>query len=173
MIYYLSQGLVGPELCYSPIEKLALVVVYAIQQLRHYIMLCKTFVLVVVNSFQFVLSRRVIGGKYNQWIVIFQEFDLEFLSAKSKNSLVFVELISELPCEEDIAYEENFPNEHVFLISSQDPWYGHIIIYLQILKFSPSSSKDKRRKLHHLAKNYVIVGDTLYHRGVDSILRVA
>ena len=31
VIYYLSQGLVGSKLCYSPIKNL----VYAIQQLRH------------------------------------------------------------------------------------------------------------------------------------------
>jgi len=54
-----------------------------------------------------------------------------------------VELISELPCEEDIVYEENFPNDHLFIISSKDPWYGDIIIYLQTLKFPPSSSKDE------------------------------
>jgi len=50
--------------------------------------------------------------------------------AKSKKYLVFAELISELPCEEEIIHEENFPNENLFLISSQDPWYGDIIIYL-------------------------------------------
>ena len=111
----------------------------------------------MVNPFQFVLSRWVIGGKYNWWIVILQEFDLEFLSAKSKKSLVFVELISELPCEEAIVYEENFPNEHLFLIYSQDPWYRDIIIYLQTSNFPPALSKDECRKLRHLAKNYVII----------------
>ena len=65
VIYYLSRGLIGPELHYSPVEKLTLAVVHAVQLLRHYILLRKTFVLAVVNPFQFVLSRRVIGGKYN------------------------------------------------------------------------------------------------------------
>lgn len=64
----------------------------------------------------------MIGGTYNKWIVILQEFDLEFMSAKSKKSLVFAKLISEMPCEEVVIYEENFPDEHLFLISSQDPW---------------------------------------------------
>eukprot|EP00253_Pinus_taeda_P006880 PITA_06880 len=125
----------------------------------------------IVNPFQFVLSRRVIGGKYNRWIVILQEFDLEFLSVKSKKSMVFVELISELPCGEDTIYEESFLDEHLFLISSLDRWYGDIIVYLQTSKFPSTFSKDERRKLRHLAKNYVIIGDTLYRRGVDSILR--
>lgn len=162
MIYYLSQGLIGPELRYSLVEKLALAALHAIQRLRHYILLRKTFVLAAVNPFKFILSRRVIGGKYNRWIVILQEFNLEFLSAKSKKSMVFAELISELPCGEDTVYEESFPDEHFFLISSLDPWYGDIIIYLQTSKCPSTFSKDECRKLCHLAKNYVIIGDTLY-----------
>ena len=145
--------------------------VHVVQRLHHYILLRKTFVLAAVNPFQFVLSRRVIGGKYNRWIVILQEFDLEFLSAKSKKSMVFAELISEFPCGEDTIYEESFPDEHLFLISSLDSWYRDMIVYLQTSNFPSTFSKDERRKLRHLAKNYVIIGDTLYRRGVDSILR--
>ena len=77
----------------------------------------------------------MIGGEYNRRIVILQEFNLDFLSAKSKKSLVFAELISELPCGEDIIYEESFPDENIFLISSQDPWHGDIILYLQTSNF--------------------------------------
>ena len=113
----------------------------------------------------------MIGGKYNRWIVIRQEFDLEFLFDKSKKSMVFSELISELPCGEDTLYEESFPHDHLFLISSLNPWYGDIIVYLKTSKFPSTFSKDERRKLRRLDKNYVIIGDTLYHRGVDSILR--
>ena len=60
----------------------------------------------------------MIGGRYNRWIVILQVFDLDFMSAKSKKSLVFAELIFEFLCGEDIVYDESFPDEHLFLISS-------------------------------------------------------
>ena len=127
----------------------------------------KTYVLAVSNPFQFVLSRRVIGGKYNRWIVILQEFDLEFMSTKSKKSLVFAELISELPYGDEIVYDESFLDENLFLISPQDPWYGDIIMHLQTANFPSSFSKDECRKLRHLAKSYLIIGDALYRRGVD------
>jgi hypothetical protein len=97
VIYYLSQNLVGPKLNYSHVEKLALAAVHAVQCLHHYTLLCKTMVVADVNPFQYVLTRRIIGGKYNKWIVILQEFDLNYASAKSKKSLVFAELISEFP----------------------------------------------------------------------------
>jgi len=67
-------------------------------------------------------------------IIILQEFNLDFQSTKSKKSLVFVELISEFSGEE---FDENetFPDESIFIISSLDPWYVDILIYLQTLKF--------------------------------------
>ena len=131
VVYYLSRALVGLELKYSHVEKLALAAVYAVQRLRHYILLRTTTIVADVNPFRYVLSRRIVGGKFNKWIVILQEFDLDFQSAKSKKSLVFAELIAEFPTEESVAVEDDsFPDEHIFLISISDPWYRDILIYL-------------------------------------------
>ena len=91
--------------------------------------------------FQYVLSRTIVKGKFNKWIVILQEFDLDFQSTKSKKSLVFAELIAEFPMEEDVAIEEDaFPDEHIFFISTFDPWYRDILVYLQTLKYPASFS---------------------------------
>jgi hypothetical protein len=56
VIYYLSRTLLGPELNYTHVEKLALVVVHAVWRLHHYILLCKTIVVADVNPFQYVLT---------------------------------------------------------------------------------------------------------------------
>jgi hypothetical protein len=146
VIYYLSQNLVDPELKYSHVEKLDLVVIHAVQRLRHYILIFKTTVVADVNPFQYILTRRIIGGKYNKWIFILQEFDLNFASEKSKKSLVFSKLISNFPrLDEDVIHVDSFVDEHIFLVSSSDPWYGDILIYLQTLKFSQHLSRDDRR----------------------------
>ena len=62
VVYYISRALAGPELRYSHVEKLALAAVYAVQRLRHYILLRTTTVVADVNPFQYVLSRRIVGG---------------------------------------------------------------------------------------------------------------
>jgi hypothetical protein len=56
-------GLAVPELNYTHVEKITLVVVHVVQHFHHYILLCKTTVIVVVNPFQYVLTQRVIRGK--------------------------------------------------------------------------------------------------------------
>ena len=76
-----------------------------------------------MNPFQYMLTRRVIGGKISRWMVILQEFDLEFISAKSKKSLVFAELISEILVESgDVVPEESPIRGDMFLIASSEPW---------------------------------------------------
>ena len=66
---------------------------------------------------------------------------------------------------------ESFPNDSLFLIDTLDPWYGDILVYLQTQCFRPELSKDDRRQLRHLTQHYLIIGDPLYHHGVDTILR--
>jgi hypothetical protein len=78
-----------------------------------------------------MLTRWVICKKISRWVVILQEFDLDFISVKSKNSLVFAELILELLVESSDVMLEEFPiRGNMFLIASSDPWYGDILVYL-------------------------------------------
>ena len=51
--------------------------------------------------------------------MILQEFDLEFVFAKLKKSLTFVELIYNLlSLYEGEVHEDSFMDEHIFLIST-------------------------------------------------------
>jgi hypothetical protein len=56
VIYYLSRGLIGLELNYSHIKKLALAAVHAVQKFCHYVLFRKTTVIAVVNPFQYMLT---------------------------------------------------------------------------------------------------------------------
>jgi hypothetical protein len=65
VIYYLSHSFLGLELKYSHVKKLALATFHVVQWLQHYIMLHQTTVIADVNPFQYVLTRQIIGGRYN------------------------------------------------------------------------------------------------------------
>jgi hypothetical protein len=89
-----------------------------------------------LNPMYNIMTCHVLGGKYSKWIVILQEFDLEFSKSKAKMSLVFVELICDLPHDnEDTDPNDSLPDESLFLISTSDPWYGYILLYLQNQRF--------------------------------------
>jgi hypothetical protein len=172
VVYYLSRTLNPTELKYSHVEKLALAAVQAVQRFRHYILLRKTTVISDCNPMIYILTRQLLGGKYSKWIFILQEFDLEFEKSKSKKSLVFAELMCDFPrADTETVAEESIIDESLFLISTLDPWYGDIIVYLQTQSFRPELSKSERRKIRFQSQQFKIIGDTLYRRGVDLVFR--
>ena len=96
----------------------------------------------------------MIGGRYNKWIFILQEFDLELVSAKSNKSLVFARLVLDLPSLDDDEIQKYFfVDKHIFLILTTDPWYSDMNIFIQTLKVPPNLSWDEHRFLRHPAKN--------------------
>jgi len=158
VIYYLSDGVVGTEFWYPYIEKLALEVVYVVQQFQHYILLQTTTIVFDMNPMQYILARHILGGRYSKWIILLQEFDLEFYTPISKKSLIFAELMIDLSrAFHESMVQNSLPNESLFLIESLNPWYGDILIYLQTQCFQPNLSKDDRRCICHQFWNYLIV----------------
>jgi hypothetical protein len=49
------------------------------------------------NPMQYFLSHRQINGKFSRWIVILQEYDLEFSTHKRKKSLALAEIVTTFP----------------------------------------------------------------------------
>ena len=67
-------------------------------------------------------------------------------SGKIKEIVDLSELMSDFPSlEEEEVYEDMFIDEHIFLISTLDPWYGDMIVYLQTLKVPTHISRDERQ----------------------------
>ena len=123
------------------------------------------------NPMRYILSCQILGGRYSKWVVILSKFDLIFSTPKAKKSLVFAELMARLPrVSQPLQELESLLDDSLFLMDSSEPWYGDILVYLQTQHFRPTSLKDNRQRLRHLAQDYLIVGDALYHRGVDTVL---
>ena len=121
---------------------------------------------------QHILTQQLLGGKYSKWRVILKEFDLDFEHTKSNKSLVFSELICDLPSiEKETIAEDLFPNESLFMICFDKIWYGEIIVYLQTQNFQLDLSSIDHCRIRYQTHQYIILGDTLYHCGIDSIFR--
>ena len=67
----------------------------------------------------YTLSCKTLEGRYFKWIVIIQEFNLEFSTTKYKKFLVFVELMTNLPVVNDESMaQDSLLDESLFLIDS-------------------------------------------------------
>lgn len=115
VVYYISKKLSGPALNYSHEEKLALVVFHSFQKLRHYILLRQTRVVANSNPMQYILGCRTLNWKYAWWVVILQEYDLDFSTPKSKRALAIVKVITDLPSgTSDLQLDDQSTDERLF-----------------------------------------------------------
>ena len=100
---------------------------------------------IFLQPMMYILTKQLLGGKYSKWIVILQEFDLEFEKSKSKKSLVFAELMCDFPNTEMKTMVENpIADESLFFIRTLDPWYRYIIVNIQTQTFHPELSRSNR-----------------------------
>ena len=66
--------------------------------------------------------------------------------------------------------KDNLIDDFLFIISTKDPWYGDILLYLRTQKFATHLNREERRCIQHQAICHLLIGDVLYRRGIDTIL---
>ena len=84
------------------------------------------------NPMWYLLSCCLLQGRVAKWVVVLQEFDLEFVSPKSTKALALATLMTDLPpLTTSSPPKDDLPDDFLFIISTDDPWYGDILLYLR------------------------------------------
>ncbi|KAI5317663.1 hypothetical protein L3X38_037370 [Prunus dulcis] len=81
-LYYLSRTLVGAEQNYTPIEKVCLALVFAVQKLRHYILSHRVILISKADPLRYLISKPVLSGRIAKWSLLFSEFEIKFVPQK-------------------------------------------------------------------------------------------
>ena len=97
---------------------------------------------------QYLLTRRLLQGRMAKWVVVLQEFDLQFISPKSTKVLMLSLLMTDLPpLTASSPPKDDLPDDFLFVISTEDPWYRDILLYLQTQKFIAHLNCEDRRRI--------------------------
>ncbi|KAM1551810.1 hypothetical protein ACFX10_043895 [Malus domestica] len=72
-LYYLSRTLTGTN--YSPIEKMCLTLVFAIQKLRHYMHAYTIHLVAKADPVKYVMSKPVLTGRFAKWALLLPDMD--------------------------------------------------------------------------------------------------
>jgi hypothetical protein len=115
---------------YNTIERKGLVMVYALQKFRHYL-LGKHFKMFTDHSaLKYLVNKPVLGGIICRWLLLFQEFDFEVIF-KPGNLNVGPDHLSRVTNgEETTNLEDNFSGAQLFSIHITDEYFADIIQYL-------------------------------------------
>jgi hypothetical protein len=71
----------------------------------------------------------------------------------------------------NILVDDSFPNEHLFSLSINTPWFADMENYLTTRKLPSHLSPHEKRKIITQSVNYSWVGHDLFRTGPDLIIR--
>lgn len=79
-LYYLSRTMMPCEVNYSPIEKMCLALIFAIQKLRHYFLAHIVSLISRANPLKYILSKPIWSDWFARWALLLQQFDITYVT---------------------------------------------------------------------------------------------
>ena len=105
---------------YTTTEREGLAMVYALQNFRHYL-LGRHFKMFTDHfSLKYLVNKPVLGGKICWWLLLFQEFDFEFIVRPGRLNVWPDHLSCIESGEEPNSLEDNLPDAKLFSIDVVD-----------------------------------------------------
>ena len=173
-IYYASRTFNEAQENYSTTEKEMLAVVFACEKFRQYILGSHVIIHTDHAAIKYLMSKKEAKPRLIRWVLLLQEFDLEIKDKKGCDNVIADHLsrIERSTAEEEkIILTENFPNEQLFKVSFQLPWYADIVNYLACGVIPSEFSYQQKRKLRTDSRYYIWDDPLLFKRSADMIIR--
>ena len=105
-----------------------------------------------------------------RWLVLLQEFNIIVLDRHGKENFV-ADFLSRIKNEDDyIPVDDHFPNEHLFSLSVNTPWFVYMENYLATRKLLSHLSRHEKHRIITQSANYSWVGHDLVHTSPDLII---
>ena len=133
VVYYANKTLNEAQRHYTTTEKELLVVVYALDKFRSY--LVGSFIIIFTDHFalKYLLTIQDSKVRLIKWVLLLQEFNLQIKDKKGVENVVANHL-SRLTIVHDShspPINDEFPEESLFLVDNA-PWYAYIANYFAI-----------------------------------------
>jgi hypothetical protein len=143
-ISYASKTLTGPQLNYATTEKELLVVVFAIEKFRSYLVGAKVIMYIDHVALKYLLTKKDAKPCLIRWILLLQEFDLEIRDKKGVENSV-ADHLSHLHFEEssELPINDYMRDDALLMVSSIYPWYANIVNYIITGYVPPGAHKKK------------------------------
>lgn len=170
-IAYASRQLNHAEKNYSTTERECLAMVFSVKKFRHYLLSHQVVFYVDHMAIKYLVNKPELSGRLARWVLLLQEFDytVEYKPGSAHKQADHLSRLLEGP--QTLPLDDNLVDETLFLVTARPLWYAGIVDFLTTQQFSPEVSKEERRKIRVNSRRFVVLGNRLYRRGLDGILR--
>ncbi|KAM1291750.1 hypothetical protein ACFX13_019140 [Malus domestica] len=114
--------LTGAELNYSPIEKMCLALIFAIQKLRHYMHAYTIHLVAKADLVKYVMSKPVLTGRLAKWALLLNQYEIIYVPAKAVKGQALADFLADHPIPADWKISDDLPDEEVFYIDIFPTW---------------------------------------------------
>ena len=107
--------------------------VFSFEKFRPYILGSYVIIHTDHAAIRYLMAKKDAKPRLIKWVLLLQEFDIEIKDKKGSDNVIADHLSRlEKTIEEEKGSEiaKNFPDEQLFLLSVQTPWYIDIVNYL-------------------------------------------
>jgi len=131
VIFYTSKTLNSAQMNYTTTKKELLVVVFACEKFKSYLVGSPVVVFSDHAALKYLLSKKDSKARLVRWILLLQEFDITIKDNKGTENVVANHLsILTTDSKSDITpIDEYFPNESLLSVSTL-PWFANIVNFL-------------------------------------------
>jgi hypothetical protein len=151
-----------------------LVVIFALEKFRSYLISSKVIVFTDHAALRYLFAKKDAKPRLIRWVLLLQGFDLEIRDKKGIENVVadhLSKLLHEEEEEDELPLNENFPDEQLFAVEVQLPWYANIVNYLTANVFPPGMSSQERKRLMSISRHYYWDEPYLFKSYPDQIIR--
>ena len=86
------------------------------------------------SAIKYLANKPITNGRITRWLILLQEFDITVKDRPRKENPV-ADFLSRMPKPINAAaVEYQFPDEHLFAVVVQTPWYADVANYLAVGK---------------------------------------
>ena len=148
--------------------------VFACEKFRPYILGSHVIIRTDHATIKYLMAKKEAKLRLIRWVLLLQEFDLESKDKKCYDNVIADHLsrvITTTVIEEETEVVEIFPDEQLFQLSFQSPWYDDIVNFIACGVMPPEFSYQQRKKLRIDSRFYIWDDPLLFERGADMIIR--
>lgn len=180
-IYYASKTLTNAQENYTTTEKELLVVVYAFDKFRSYLVLSKTIVYIDHSAWKYLFAKSDAKPRLIRWVLLLQEFNIDIRDKKGIENVAAdhlsrlenpnLEIIDESPIFYSFPYENLSLLEILNIIEDAHPWFVDIANFLAARVIPSDLSYHQRKKFFSNIKYYFWDDPFLFRRCANQVVR--
>ena len=151
-----------------------LAVVFSCEKFIPYILGSQCIVHTDHVAIRYLMGKKDAKPRLIRWVLLLQKFDLEIRDKKGSDNVIANHLSRlEITKEEKIGKEvqESFPDERLFEVNIQLPWFADMVNYLACRVMPPDFNFQQNKKLRHEARYFIWDDPILFRRGANQVIR--